>query len=277
MLENIRALEALIRKVSAEELMPRFLTAPWHYKEDGSRVSEADLAVQKRLQEELEKLFPGVELLGEEMSPALQHSLCSKKGHLLWCLDPLDGTNNFASGFPFFCISLALLRDLQPLAGIVYDPMRDECFSAVHGEGAWLNGSKIRTRAVKSPLNRCIAMIDFKRLPKILARNMAERTPVGSWRYTGAGALEWCWLAAGRFDAYLHGGQKLWDFAAGALILSEAGGRMETLEGESLFAPGSLTRSVVAAPDPAFFSQWKQAISERLTADHTETFRNSEP
>lgn len=260
---DIKALETLVQKVSSEELMPRFLKDTWAYKEDGSRVCEADLAVQSRFREELERLYPSASLLGEEMDPALQVSLYRRSDHLLWCLDPLDGTNNFASGFPFFGISLALIQNTRPLMGVVFDPNRNECFSAVEGQGAWLNGSRIEPRAVKTPLHRSIAMIDFKRLPKTLARGMAEKPPVGSWRYTGAGALEWCWLALGRFDAYLHGGQKLWDFAAGALILQEAGGKMETLEGEDLFVEGALTRSVVAAPDPDFFKQWKEAIKLR--------------
>lgn len=260
---DIQALEELVRQVAREELMPRFKNAHWEFKADGSIVSEADFAVQNRFVHELEARFPLTTLLGEEMDEETQRELARREDEYLWCLDPLDGTNNFAVGFPYFCISLALLKGSQPIAGIVYDPNRDECFSALKGEGAWLNGRKLRVSPVRVPLERCIAMIDFKRLPKGLARGMAERAPVGSWRYTGAGALEWCWLAAGRFHAYLHGRQKLWDFAAGALIFSEAGGISETLEGEPLYAPGILSRSVVAAPDPAFFGLWRKAIDER--------------
>ena len=260
---DLKILEALVRQVAREELMPRFNNTHWQYKPDGSVVSEADIEVQRRFVRELAHLYPAATLLGEEMDEATQRELASREDEYLWCLDPLDGTNNFAVGFPYFCISLALLKGCQPVAGVVYDPNRDECFSALKGEGAWLNGRRLRVTPVRVPLNRCVAMIDFKRLPKPLARGMAERAPVGSWRYTGAGALEWCWFAAGRFHAYLHGRQKLWDFAAGALIFAEAGGIAETLEGEPLFAPGVLGRSVVAAPDPVFFAEWRKAIAER--------------
>jgi myo-inositol-1(or 4)-monophosphatase len=261
---DLRVLEDLIRQVSKEELMPRFLESSATIKADGSLVTEADLAVQARLTTELSRLHPEALLLGEEMDIDRQTALAGQGGIDVWCLDPLDGTNNFASGFPCFCISLALLREGQPQLGIVYDPTRDECFSAQKGVGATLNGRPLLSRTVKTPLRRAIAMIDFKRLPKALARGMAERPPVSSWRYLGAGALEWCWLAAGRFDAYLHGGQKLWDFAAGALILEETGGCLETLDGGVLFEPGVLAQSVVAAPDPEFFALWRTAIAERF-------------
>lgn len=260
------ALETLaerVRQAAHAELLPRFCKTSRRYKPDGSVVTEADLAVQARLRCELASDYPRIDLLGEEMEEADQRALLGRDGKLLWCLDPVDGTSNFAAGLPFFSISLALLQGHEPVLGIVYDPMREECFTAMKGQGARLNGALLRCEPAGLPLRRCLAMVDFKRLGPSLATALATRPPYSSLRYIGSGALEWCWLAAGRFHLYLHGQQKLWDFAAGALILAEAGGLACTLEGQPVFAPGVLTRSVIAAPDEGLFHAWRQAIAER--------------
>lgn len=254
-----------VRQAALEEILPRFRHTARRYKQDGSVVTEADLAVQDRLTRELAELYPDIGLLGEEMDEDRQQALVSGPGRWLWCLDPVDGTSNFAAGLPFFSISLALLRGYEPQLGIVHDPTRDECFTAVKGQGAWLNGERLRCTSPALPLNRCLAMVDFKRLDPALITGLATRPPYSSHRYTGSGALEWCWLSAGRFQLYLHGRQKLWDYAAGALILAEAGGVAATLEGEPVFAPGVLTRSVVAAPDARLFAEWRHAIERCRT------------
>jgi myo-inositol-1(or 4)-monophosphatase len=128
---------------------------------------------------------------------------------------------------------------------------------ARRGSGAWLNGISMGTLASLSlPLNRCIAVVDFKRLKPDLAAILAAQPPFGSQRNFGSSALDWCWLADGRFHVYLHGGQKLWDYAAGTLILAEAGGRALTLDGEEVIAPGLRPRSVVATLDPELFQIW---------------------
>jgi myo-inositol-1(or 4)-monophosphatase len=252
-----------VRRVAREEVMPRFRKTQRRYKPDGSIVTEADLAVQDRLSRELRECYPGIDLLGEEMDEARQRELVSGGDRRLWCLDPVDGTSNFATGLPFFSISLALLQGHEPVLGIVHDPTLGECFTAIKGQGAWLNGERLVCPRTDLPIGRCLAMVDFKRLEAALVTALANRPPYSSLRYTGSGALEWCWLAAGRFQLYLHGRQKLWDFAAGALILAEAGGVASTLDGEPIYAPGVLTRSVVAAPDARLFNEWRQAIASR--------------
>ncbi len=179
----------------------------------------------------------------------------------MWCVDPLDGTTNYAAGVPFFSVSLALLIQGRPLLGVVYDPVRDECFTAQKGRGAWLNDKALGTRSLTPlSLERSVAAVDFKRLSAPLAVRLATQHPYGSQRNFGACSLEWCWLAAGRFHVYLHGGQKPWDYAAGCLILSEAGGRALTLEGEDIFAAGLTTRSVAAALDPVLFAAWRESL-----------------
>ena len=105
--------------------------------------------------------------------------------------------------------------------------------------GAWLNGARLGgAHATDHPLRRAIACIDFKRLDRALAARLVAEPPFGSQRNFGSSCLEWCWLADGRFHIYPHGGQKLWDYAAASLVLSEAGGYAMTLDGEPVFKPG---------------------------------------
>lgn len=259
-------LVALVRTIAREELLPRFTHTEARIKADGTVVTEADLVVQMRLAEALRERYPRFELLGEEMEETRQRALLAESTAGLWCLDPVDGTGNFAAGFPLFCISLGLLIGAEPELGVVYDPIRDECFTARRGHGAHLNGQPLRCRPTRIPLQRCLAVVDLKRLDPELATNLAAYPPYCSQRYLGSGALEWCWLAANRFHLYLHGKQKLWDFAAGALILAEAGGFSATLEGEPLFAGRGLARSAIAASDSRLFGAWQGIVAARMAA-----------
>jgi myo-inositol-1(or 4)-monophosphatase len=263
MLPQLDDLIPLVKTIAQEEILPRFNHTEARLKGDGSVVTDADLAVQQRLAVALMARYPDFGLLGEEMEEAQQQAVVAGSAQGLWCLDPVDGTSNFAAGLPLFCISLGLIVGGQPAFGIVYDPIRDECFSAERGRGAWLNGIPLHCKPYNRPLRRCLALVDFKRLGRNLATALIVRPPYSSQRYLGSGALEWAWLAAGRFQVYLHGGQKPWDFAAGALILAEAGGFSETLEGAPIFAPGLPSRSVVAAVDGELFEAWKAALAER--------------
>lgn len=246
----------LVKTAAREELLSRFNTAERRYKSDGSVVTAADLAMQHRLASELARLFPGYALLGEEMTEDEQRGLIESGDAGLWCLDPLDGTSNYAAGLPFFGVSLALLKRRRPVIALVYDPIRDECFTAEAGKGAWLNGEPLRCVRADLPLRRCLAVVDFKRIPGLVSA-LASTPPYSSQRSFGAVVLEWCWLAANRYHVYLHGRQKLWDYAAGALILAEAGGCAETLAGEPVFTDDLQARSVVAAGDPVLFDEWK--------------------
>jgi myo-inositol-1(or 4)-monophosphatase len=171
-------------------------------------------------------------------------------------LGPLDGTSNFAAGIPYFCVSLALLRQGEVELAIIYDPLREECFSAERGKGAWVNGEPLRAPQASRPLKQGIALIDLKRLTPELAARVVTHPPYSSQRNLGSGALDWCYVASGRVDVYLHGGQKLWDYAAGQLILAEAGGHASTLNGESVLINALHPRSVVGAADEGNYRQW---------------------
>jgi myo-inositol-1(or 4)-monophosphatase len=269
MLPALETLRDLVRAAARTELMPRFAEVARHIKHDGSVVTEADVAMQHRLKSELAQRWPEYDFLGEEMAGHEHERLTASTSKGLWCVDPLDGTSNYATGIPFFAVSLALLVDGQPEIGLVYDPVRDECFMARRGQGARLNDIALGVHEPPLPevLHRCIAAVDFKRLAPGLGARLGARPPYGSQRNFGASSLEWCWLADGRFHLYLHGGQKLWDYAGGHLILTESGGRACTLEGEEVFSHGMKPRSVVAAVTPALFSAWKAWVEEHRLSD----------
>jgi myo-inositol-1(or 4)-monophosphatase len=178
----------------------------------------------------------------------------------LWCVDPIDGTSNFVHGLPYFAVSVALLREGKSVLGVVYDPVADEMFAAESGKGAYLNGDKLFGRVTAQSMERALANIDLKRLDAKLAATLATRPPCASQRNFGASALDWCYTAAGRYDLYLHGGQKLWDYAAGMLILAETGGFACCIESDD-FASGNIwQRSVIAARSETLFNEWKSWI-----------------
>ncbi|WP_018232476.1 inositol monophosphatase family protein [Thioalkalivibrio thiocyanodenitrificans] len=260
-LPSLETVQTLVRAAGQAELLPRFNRIGHTVKSDGSILTEADLAVDHRLRDALARCWPDIGFLSEEMDAAEQRALLADHSRPLWCLDPLDGTSNFAACLPLFAISLTLLEAGEPRLAVTYDPVRDECFSAVRGGGAWLHqdGATLRlgTRYFHVPLSRSVALVDLKRLPAQLAGRLAQSPPYGSQRNLGSCALEWAWLAAGRGHVYLHGGQKLWDLAAGSLLLSEAGGRAETLDGGELRCRGTGPHSAVAALDPDLFRSWR--------------------
>ena len=253
---------ACVRQI-ARDVLPAFFTRVTRgYKADGSLVTEADHAMQQALTHALSQRWPGIPLLGEEMSAARQAELFKAADAGLWCLDPLDGTSNFAAGLPFFSVSLALLAGGQRVLGVVYDPMRDELFSARAGHGAWLNDLPLRVADEAPPLDKALAAVDFKRLAPALAAALASAPPYASQRSLGSVALDWCWVAAGRFHVYLHGKQKLWDYAAGSLVLAEAGGHSSTLRGDPVFDGGLAPRSALAAADASLFRAWSGHLSD---------------
>jgi myo-inositol-1(or 4)-monophosphatase len=252
----------VVKSVAHEEVMPRYLKVAHDRKNDGSLFTQADLAAQEALVNALSALqdYP---ILGEEMSETLQRKLWQESHEGVWCVDPIDGTSNFVHGIPYFAISVALMRQGRPVLGVVYDPVADETFAAEKGNGAWLNGVQLPIR-VSSPLFReAIATVDLKRLSEKLARALSSHPPYASQRNFGASTLEWCYVAAGRFDLSLHGGQKLWDYAAGSLILQEAGGRYCTLDHDQFWEASPWNRSVIAALHPPLFNEWREWLRDR--------------
>jgi len=253
----IESVIAAVRGVAAQEIMPRYLKVAQQRKADGSLLTEADVAAQRVLARVLPAIRPAT-VIGEEMSQdqQLERWLAGAEG--LWCVDPVDGTSNFVNGLPYFAVSVALLLEGRPVLGVVYNPVAEELFWAERGRGAFLNGERLPIKTRVPPLGAAMAGVDFKRLPAGLARSLAAAPPYASQRNYGASTLDWCYTAAGRFDVYVHGGQKLWDYAAGALILEEAGGAMSTLEQDDFWGASIWSRSVVAAWDPGLLGEWRR-------------------
>ena len=258
-LARARALESLVRDIARDEILPRYLKSARNRKADGSLFTEADIESQRRFTEALPQFLPG-DVLGEEMTAAEQAELWNEGARGLWCIDPIDGTTNFANGIPLFAVSIAYLIDHEPVIGVVYNPITDESFYAARGAGAFLNGTELPLRAGATSLRDAVAGVDFKRIPKGLADRIAVDPPYYSQRNFGSSTLEWCNLAAGRLDVYLHGGQMLWDYAAGSLILREAGGQVCTLDNDDFDAAEVWRRPVVAALHPEVFAAWKHWI-----------------
>jgi len=230
--ERVEQLSALLDGCGRTILLPAWQERPGgNIKADGSIVTATDLACQELLAAELAKIDPTIPLLGEEMEEAEQlHLIGSER---CWCLDPLDGTSNFATSNPGFAISLALIERGAPQLALILDPARRELFAAVRGYGATLNGLPIHASSeVRLPAS--LGAIDFKRLAPELAMRLAVSRNYRSQRNIGSCALEWGWLAAGRLQFIVHGGEKLWDYAAGSLIAGEAGCAVGDFQGAPL-------------------------------------------
>ncbi|MEJ2479061.1 MAG: inositol monophosphatase family protein [Acidihalobacter sp.] len=257
---DIKAVEALLERAGREELLPRLKRVGARRKADGSLLTEADMSADAHVREGLAASWPEIPVLSEEMTLAEQRALLARDGPV-WCLDPLDGTSNFVAGVPLFSLSLALIEAGRVRLGVVCDPVRGESFAAVADAGATLNGQPLPRRADAPELARSVALVDFKRLPAALAARLATQPPYASQRNLGTCALEWAWLAAGRGHVYLHGGMRLWDYAAGSLLLAEVGGLSATLEGDPVFRSDPGPRSVLAAADPVLFEAWQHELA----------------
>lgn len=260
----------MLREAAREHIVARAADPQARLKDDGSWVTDADLAMQRHVQARLAERWPAVPLLGEEMRAERQHALMQAEaadphGPGMWVLDPLDGTSNFTAGLPAFGPSLAWVQAGRVRLGLVLDVMRDELFDAALGHGA-----RMQARALRCPgaprMQRAIACVDFKRLPERLAARLATAPPYASQRSLGSVALDWCWVAAGRFHLYVHGAQGLWDYAAGSLILSEAGGSSQTLQAEPVYDNSLDKRSALAAVDAALLRDWAAWVASAAQA-----------
>ncbi len=196
----------------------------------GEFVSTADLHAEHTLKAELTRARPGYGLLFEESGAAE-----GSDPHHRWIVDPLDGTTNFLHGIPHFAISIALERDGEIIAGVVYEPTRDEMFWAEKGVGAYLNDRRLRVSARRRLDEALIGTGipfggrgDHPIYLATLARVMAATTGV---RRFGAAALDLAYVAAGRYDGYWEFGLFPWDIAAGLLLVREAGGFVSDLAG----------------------------------------------
>lgn len=253
----LEAVIAACKETARLEIMPRFMCVKLERKSDKSVYTEADLAAQETLLRQLAGIadYP---IIAEEMTENEQVEKWLESDGDVWCVDPIDGTSNFVNGLPYFAVSVALLRGGRPVLGVIVDPVSEEVFHAEKDRGAFLNGTPLplKTR-VPEDLSTAIAGIDFKRLSPALRARLAAGMPFASQRNYGASVLEWCYAAAGRFDTYLHGGQKLWDYAAGSLILTEAGGHVCSFQHDDFWEAPLWKRPIIGALDAGLFEKWK--------------------
>jgi myo-inositol-1(or 4)-monophosphatase len=249
-----RAIDA-VRTVAAEEILPRYRSVSATRKDDGSLVTEADFAAQDALVRRLRALEP-VGVIAEEM-PSHEQLAVFGRGGRFWCIDPLDGTKNFSDGIPFFAVSVALMEGSRPLFGTVYDPIADEAFYAVRGGGAWLNHRLLEVPPAGPPLARAVAEVSLRRDTAVLRGALKRHPPYARRLTSGSSALSWCHLAAARTDVLLHSGQKMGDYAAGALVLEEARGHLSALEHDDYWEAPVWTRSVIAARTRPLLEEWR--------------------
>jgi myo-inositol-1(or 4)-monophosphatase len=214
------------------------------YKGGIDLVTEFDRRSERFVKDELARRFPGHGWLGEETGGA------SAGEEFRWVVDPLDGTTNFAHAYPFFCVSIALEQAGERVLGVVYDPLRDECFSAVKGEGAALNGVPIRVSRVDT-LARALAATGFAydvhEKPEETLRFFGPLlSKVQGIRRDGSAALNLAYLACGRFDVFWEVKLHAWDVAAGALLVEESGGTITDFAGGPMPPTASRSRARTA-------------------------------
>jgi myo-inositol-1(or 4)-monophosphatase len=230
----IPAMSAIAREAGAL-LMQYFAQGlKIEYKGDADLVTAADRASEVLIRERVSKQFPSHDVLGEEQG------LKDSGSEYRWYVDPLDGTTNFAHGYPVFAVSMGLefrSRDEEArIAGVVYDPSRDELFTAERGQGALLNGKAIHVSKA-AQLKECLVATGFPshkrhKNPNIFFYHQITLKTHGV-RRAGSAALDLCNVACGRFDGFWEFNLNPWDTAAGVLIVEEAGGRVSRFDGSS--------------------------------------------
>jgi myo-inositol-1(or 4)-monophosphatase len=195
-------------------------------------VTEMDLEIERAFRAMIAERFPSHAVLGEEFEESGDRAA---RPRFCWVLDPIDGTTNYAHGLPIFCASLALEIDGVAVVGAVYDPNRRELFTAEKDHGAWLNGVPLRVSSAAQLLNSLLVTgfhydihRDSAELIELFGEFISRARAV---RRLGSAALDLCYVAAGRFDAFWEHKLQPWDVAAGALIVQEAGGRVTTVDG----------------------------------------------
>jgi len=195
-------------------------------------VTEVDLACERMCRDVLAERFPDHDILAEELSSGPQEAA---RARYRWVFDPVDGTTNYAHGLPIFCASLALELDGQPVAGAIYDPSRRELFTAERGQGSFVNGVPLKTTDT-APIGDALLVTGFPydmhvRGPEIVELFGLFLHRARAVRRLGSAALDLCYVAAGRFDGFWEEHLKPWDVAAGALMVTEAGGRITGMDG----------------------------------------------
>jgi myo-inositol-1(or 4)-monophosphatase len=196
------------------------------YKGDVDLVTETDKRSEALIVGRLRREFPEHRIVAEEGS-----SGAAAASRYEWHVDPLDGTTNFAHGYPCFAVSIGLLLDGEPIVGVVFNPVSDELFSTMRGAGAFLNGKPIHVSTIEK-LSTSLVATGFP------THKRGDNGTIHYYWHDGSAALDLCSVACGRFEAFWEFGLKSWDTAAGILLVQEAGGKVTDLSGGAYRAGG---------------------------------------
>jgi myo-inositol-1(or 4)-monophosphatase len=208
-------------------------------------VTDADLASQDAIRRVISARFPDHAFLGEEQAGEFVHANADQ---LTWIVDPLDGTTNYVHGYPNYAVSVAIARGSQVLAGVIYDPVRDQCFSAAAGRGASCNGARLKTSCVTKVSEALVAVSLPARVPRD-SRDLLDFIEAvqvcQAVRRSGSAALNLAHVACGSLDAFWATQIQPWDVAAGVILIREAGGALTARNGEpfELWKPNFLAAS----------------------------------
>ena len=268
---NPDAVTAILEEAAAQEILPRFRALADHEvreKRSGDLVTVADEAAERYIERRLRDLLPGAQVIGEEAveaDPGLLDRL--DDADLIWVIDPIDGTGNFARGKPVFAVMVALLRNRDTVGAWIHDPVGGRTAVAEEGSGAWLNGTRLQVAAPAMPreMNGTLHAGTFA--PPALARQLQQRRDrVGAVKSLRCAGHEYLRLARAETHFSLFTKLMPWDHAPGALIHREAGGVARTFDGADYAAHRIRAGGLMLAPDP---SSWR-ALHGVLLADTTQ-------
>ncbi|GAB3553369.1 inositol monophosphatase family protein [Noviherbaspirillum agri] len=221
-------------------------------------VTEVDKAAELAIIEVLKTAYPDHAILGEETGPSAN---LHDENENVWIIDPIDGTTNFIHGFPQYCVSIALQHRGQITQAVVYDPCRNDLFTASKGAGAYLNDKRIRVsrrdKMSEALIGTGFPFRDMEGLDEYLKMFKVMTERCAGLRRPGAAALDLAYVAAGRLDGFFEKGLQTWDMAAGALLITEAGGIVANFSGESDY----LYKGDVIAGTPKIFAQMVNLLS----------------
>lgn len=221
-------------------------------KKHNDYVTEIDQAAERAIVEVLQKAYPTHAVLAEESGASLNHN---DESEYVWIIDPLDGTTNFIHGFPQYCVSIALQQRGVTTQAVIFDPTRNDLFVATKGDGAFMNDKRLRvSKCVKladSLIGTGFPARDMSKLDEYMKMFKLVTENCQGLRRPGSAALDLAYVAAGRLDGFFEKGLSSWDMAAGALLITEAGGIIGDFTGEQ----GYLESGDVIAGNPRIFYQ----------------------
>ena len=227
-------------------------------KQNNDFVSNVDQMAEQAIISTILTAYPDHGILAEESG------LQAESSEYQWIIDPLDGTTNYLHGFPQFAVSIALKHKDRIQVGVIYDPVSQELFTSIRGEGATLNDKKIRVTSHKGLKNALLGTgfpyYDQSYLDTYLETMKALMQQTAGLRRPGSAALDLAWLAAGRIDGFWEFNLKAWDIAAGALIVREAGGIVSDFENKE----GYLNSGDIIAAAPKVFPEMLKIIQEKV-------------